>query len=166
MIHYTFQVTFPILRKNTLLIRCHTWTPWITHAHHITSCRHKHRTIGSLSESGGRGGPAMTAGGFNQRLTGGGEATRLIDCRQRLCIQGCCCRRGLQLTALIWWCLAFFPPSVLCSSWFLFFSLSFIQSPSSSPPFTLLITPSFYLPCCRSFSLINIFHYEGSEPSL
>ena len=45
----------------------------------------------------------MTAGGFNQRLTGGGEAAPLIDYRQRLCIQGCCCCCGLQHAALIWW---------------------------------------------------------------
>lgn len=43
----------------------------------------------------------MTAGGFNQRLTRGGEAACLIDYRQHLCIQGCCC--GLQHAALIWW---------------------------------------------------------------
>lgn len=46
--------------------------------------RQRHTAIGSLSESGGRGRPAMTAAGFNQRLTGGGEAARLIDYRQRL----------------------------------------------------------------------------------
>lgn len=62
-------------------------------------CRHKPRAIGGLSESGEKERPAMTAGGFNQRLTGGGEVARLIDYRQRLCIQGCCC--GLQHTALI-----------------------------------------------------------------
>lgn len=47
---------------------------------------------GSLSESAGSGRPASTAGvgrgGFNHRLTGGGEAARLIDCRRRVCIRG------------------------------------------------------------------------------
>lgn len=133
----------------------HTWMHPEYHtqtSHHITSCRWKHWATGSLSESGGRRRPAMTAGGFSQHLTGGGEPSHLIDYRQDLCGQDCRC--GLQDAALIWWrtlsaslLLTFFF-SFICPLFLSlhFLSLSFIQCPSSSPPFTLLITPSSSLP--------------------
>ncbi len=132
-------------------------SPWITHAHHTTSCRHKHRAVGSLSESGARRRPAMTAGSFNQRLTGGGEAACLIDCRQRLSIQGCCC--CLQHEALIWWRTLSVSTNPLSSSICPRFLLLLFHSPAFFHPVPLLLSSfhsanhSFRLPCDYSFFL-------------
>lgn len=105
----------------------------------------------------------MVAGGFNQRLTGGGEAARLIDCRQSLSIQSYC--SGLQHAALIWGgalsvsnCV-FLHPSVLCSPRFISFSLFFIQCTSffsssrtanhSFPLSLVSILANQHIPPCR-----------------
>lgn len=47
---------------------------------------YRFEATGSLSESAGRGTAGVGGGGFNHRLTGGGEAARLIDCWRRVCI--------------------------------------------------------------------------------
>lgn len=107
----------------------------------------------------------MTAKGFYRHLTGGGEAAHLIVNRELFCIQCRCC--SLQHATLIWWITLILTyslsSSMPCSH---FLSPSFIRCPSSFPPFTLLITPSFFLPRFCSFFLINIFSYEGYETSL
>lgn len=116
----------------------------------LVTGRHKHRAIRSLSESGGRGRPAMTARGFNQLLTGGGEAARLIESlHSGLLLWSATCRNLMK--NIVYLLLTLFL-HVLYSSCFISF-LSFIQCHSSFPLFTLLITPPFYLPCCRSFFL-------------
>lgn len=111
----------------------HTWMHPEYHtqtSHHITSCRWKHWATGSLSESGGRRRPAMTAGGFSQHLTGGGEPSHLIDYRQDLCAQDCRC--GLQDAALIWW------RTLSASLLLTFFFLIHLSSiPLASFPFSL-----------------------------
>lgn len=119
----------------------HTWMHPEYHtqtSHHITSCRWKHWATGSLSESGGRRRPAMTAGGFSQHLTGGGEPSHLIDYRQDLCAQDCRC--GLQDAALIWWRCLFVTYFFFSHSFVLYSSrfISFLSLSSSAPPPLLL----------------------------
>lgn len=133
----------------------HFWIPTLTHICTSWSLVQTQRATGSLSECWGRGrGTAMTAGIFNQHLTEGGEAARLIDDTRRLCTQHRCC--GLHHAALIW-CAALsvsYSPSPfihLSSIQLASFPLLSLLSSSAPPPFTLLITPSFYLPACHSF---------------
>lgn len=115
---------------------------------------------------GGGRGRAVTGAGFHHRLTERGEAARLIDYRQRLCIQGCCCCCCCLLHAALicWGTLSVSQP---LSSFNCFLSLSFSQLPSPYFSFIPLITPSFRItPPPTIISHINIFRSEGCEPSL
>lgn len=93
--------------------------------------------MGRLSESE-EDGSSCVSGGSNQDLTGEGEAARLIDCRQHLCMKSRC---SLQLTALIWWkalCASYSPSSLIHLSSFLL--ASFTLSLFHAAPLLLLLS--------------------------
>lgn len=96
----------------------------------------------------------MTGASFHHRLTGGGEAARLIDYRPHLCIQGCCCGccscrggsgsgGGAAAVAEVVEVVVAAASNKQSSTCFLSLSPSFFPWPSPFPPFIPLIAPSF-----------------------